>query len=124
MKKLIFLTTGTIIFCSAAFSAEEKFITKKQFIDNNLKKLEAQFDEIDTNKDGKMTVAEEKAYVKKMQEIANIRQELFKLADVNKDGKVTPEEQRTLLEKMDKNKDQNVTLEEQKEYLKKNKTKK
>ncbi len=125
MKKLMLILVGTIFTCNVAFSAEDKvLVTKKKFIDDNIKKLEAQFDAIDTNKDGKVTESEDKAYVKKMQEINNIRKEMSKLADTNKDGKITPEEQRALLEKMDSNKDGNVTLEEQKEYLKKNKAKK
>jgi len=125
MKKLILILVGTIFTCSVGFAAEDKvIITKKKFIDDNIKNLEARFDAIDTNKDGKITEAEDKAYVKKMQEANNIRKELSKLADTNKDGKITPEEQRTLLEKMDSNKDGNVTLEEQKDYLKKNKVKK
>ena len=125
MKKLIAILVVTILTCNVAFAAEDKvLVTKKKFVDDNIKKLEAQFDAIDTNKDGKITESEDKAYVKKVQEINNIRKELSKLADTNKDGKVTPEEQRALLEKMDTNKDGNVTLEEQKEYLKKNKAKK
>jgi Ca2+-binding EF-hand superfamily protein len=125
MKKLMFILFGTIFTCNVVFAAEDKvLVTKKKFIDDNIKKLEAQFDAIDTNKDGKITEAEDKAYVKLMQEINNIRKEMSKLADTNKDGKITPEEQKALLEKMDTNKDGNVTLEEQKEYLKKNKAKK
>ncbi len=125
MKKLIIILVGTIFTCSVSFAAEDKvLVIKKKFIDDNIKKLEAQFDAIDTNKDGKITEAEDKAYVKLMQEINNIRKEMSKLADTNKDGKITPEEQKALLEKMDTNKDGNVTLEEQKEYLKKNKAKK
>ena len=125
MKKLIIILVGTIFTCSVSFAAEDKvLVTKKKFVDDNIKKLEAQFDAIDTNKDGKITEAEDKAYVKLMQEINNIRKEMSKLADTNKDGKITPEEQKALLEKMDTNKDGNVTLEEQKEYLKKNKAKK
>ena len=125
MKKLMLILVGTIFTYNVAFAAEDKvLVNKKKFIDDNIKKLEAQFDAIDTNKDGKITEAEDKAYVKLMQEINNIRKEMSKLADTNKDGKITPEEQKALLEKMDTNKDGNVTLEEQKEYLKKNKTKK
>lgn len=119
MNKILLLYLSLILLNGNAISAEPKSITKKEFIDRNVKKLEQQFDAIDTNKDGKMTEAEEKAYIKKVEEIRQIRQNLFKLADTNKDGKVTKEEQQTLLEKMDTNKDGNVTLEEQKAYLKK-----
>ena len=124
MYKILILTFSLLILHTQANSAEEKSITKKQFIDSNLKKLEQQFDAIDTNKDGKMTEAEEKAYIKKIQEIRQVRQSILKLADTNKDGKVTKEEQDAILPLMDTNKDGNVTLEEQKAYLKKVNSKK
>ena len=124
MYKILILTFSLLLLHTQANSAEEKSITKKQFIDSNIKKLEQQFDTIDTNKDGKMTEAEEKAYVKKIQEIRQVRQNLLKLADTNKDGKVTKEEQDAILLLMDTNKDGDVTLEEQKAYLKKVNSKK
>ena len=124
MYKILILFLSVLLLNAQANSAEEKSITKKEFIDINLKKLEQRFDAIDTNKDGKMTQAEEKAYVKKIQEIRQVRQNILKLADTNKDGKVTKEEQDTILPLMDTNKDGNVTLEEQKAYLKKVNSKK
>ena len=124
MYKILILFLSVLLLNAQANSAEEKSITKKEFIDSNLKKLEQQFDAIDTNKDGKMTEAEEKAYVKKIQEIRQVRQSILKLADTNKDGKVTKEEQDAILPLMDTNKDGNVTLEEQKAYLKKVNSKK
>ena len=124
MYKILILFFLVLLLNAEANSAEEKSITKKQFIDNNLKKLEQQFDAIDTNKDGKMTEAEEKAYIKKIQEIRQVRQALLKLADTDNDGKVTGEEQKKLLIIIDVNKDGDVTLEEQKAYLKKIQTKK
>ena len=124
MYKILILFFSLLLLHTQANSAEEKSITKKQFIDSNLKKLEQQFDAIDTNKDGKMTETEEKAYVKKIQEIRQVRQSILKLADTNKDGKVTKEEQDAILPLMDTNKDGNVTLEEQKAYLKKVNSKK
>jgi len=124
MYKILILFFSLLLLQIQANSAEEKSITKKQFIDSNLKKLEQQFDAIDTNKDGKMTEAEEKAYIKKIQEIRQVRQALLKLADTNKDGKVTEEEQTKLLTTIDVNKDGDVTLDEQKAYLKKIQTKK
>ena len=124
MYKILILFFSILLLNTQANSAEEKYITKKQFIDSNLKKLEQQFDTIDTNKDGKMTEAEEKAYVKKIQEIRQVSQNLLKLADTNKDGKVTKEEQDAILLLMDTNKDGKVTLEEQKAYLKKVNSKK
>jgi len=124
MYKILILFFSLLLLHTQANSAEEKSITKKEFIDSNLKKLEQQFDAIDTNKDGKMTEAEEKAYIKKIQEIRQVRQSILKLADTNKDGKVTKEEQDAILPLMDTNKDGNVTLEEQKAYLKKVNSKK
>ena len=124
MYKILILFFSLLLLHTQANSAEEKSITKKEFIDSNLKKLEQQFDAIDTNKDGKMTEAEEKAYIKKIQEIRQVRQALLKLADTNNDGKVTEEEQTKLLTTIDVNKDGDVTLDEQKAYLKKIQTKK
>ena len=124
MYKILILFLSVLLLNAQANSAEEKSITKKEFIDSNLKKLEQQFDAIDTNKDGKITEAEEKAYIKKIQEIRQVRQSILKLADTNKDGKVTKEEQDAILPLMDTNKDGNVTLEEQKAYLKKVNSKK
>ena len=95
---------------------EKKFITKKEFIEKNLKQLEQRFDQIDTNKDGKMTAEEEKAFVAKVKQARADRQALLKLMDENKDGKITPEEEKKLLMAMDSNKDGEVTPAEQKAY--------
>ena len=95
---------------------EKKFITKKEFIEKNLKQLEQRFDQIDTNKDGKMTAEEEKAFVAKVKQARADRQALLKLMDENKDGKITPEEEKKLLMAMDSNKDGKVTPAEQKAY--------
>jgi len=110
-----------IIFASSTLHAEEKkFITKKQFLDSNIKKLEQQFNQIDANKDQKITAIEERAYLKKIQESRMLRASLAKLADADKDGKITPEEEKNLLTKMDVNKDGSVTFKEQKDYYQKN----
>jgi len=95
---------------------EKKFITKKEFIEKNLKQLEQRFDQIDTNKDGKMTAEEEKAFVAKVKQARADRQVLLRLMDENKDGKITPEEEKKLLMAMDSNKDGEVTPAEQKAY--------
>ena len=95
---------------------EKKFITKKEFIEKNIKQLEQRFDQIDTNKDGKMTAEEEKAFVAKVKQARADRQALLKLMDENKDGKITPEEEKKLLMAMDSNKDGEVTPAEQKAY--------
>ena len=95
---------------------EKKFITKKEFIEKNLKQLEQRFDQIDTNKDGKMTAEEEKAFVAKVKQARADRQALLRLMDENKDGKITPEEEKKLLMAMDSNKDGEVTPAEQKAY--------
>ncbi len=80
MYKILILFFSLLLLHTQANSAEEKSITKKQFIDSNLKKLEQQFDAIDTNKDGKMTEAEEKAYIKKIQEIRQVRQSFAQIS--------------------------------------------
>lgn len=95
---------------------EKKFITKKEFIEKNIKQLEQRFDQIDTNKDGKMTAEEEKAFVAKVKQARADRQALLRLMDENKDGKITPEEEKKLLMAMDSNKDGEVTPAEQKAY--------
>ena len=95
---------------------EKKFITKKEFIEKNLKQLEQRFDQIDTNKDGKMTEEEEKAFVAKVKQARADRQALLILMDENKDGKITPEEEKKLLMAMDSNKDGEVTPAEQKAF--------
>ena len=95
---------------------EKKFITKKEFIEKNLKQLEQRFDQIDTNKDGKMTAEEEKAFVAKVKQARADHQALLRLMDENKDGKITPEEEKKLLMAMDSNKDGEVTPAEQKAY--------
>ena len=68
-------------------AAEKKSITKKEFIDSNIKKLEQQFNAIDSNKDGKMTPAEERAYVQKVQKARLLRRNLAILADTTKTGR-------------------------------------
>lgn len=120
MIKKILLTFLLISISIVSHAAEKKFITKKEFLDSNIKKLEQQFDQIDSNKDQKITALEEKAYIKQVQEARLLRVGLAKLADVNKDGKITPEEEKILLTKMDTNKDGSVTFKEQTDYYKKN----
>ena len=44
----------------------DKTITKKEFLDKNLKVLEARFDAVDENKDGKITPAERKKFAEKI----------------------------------------------------------
>ena len=118
MKK-IFCITIILLSSSSLVIAdkhEKKFITKKEFIEKNLKQLEQRFDQIDTNKDGKMTAEEEKAFVAKVKQARADRQALLRLMDENKDGKITPEEEKKLLMAMDSNKDGEVTPAEQKAY--------
>ena len=118
MKK-IFCITIILLSSSSLVIAdkhEKKFITKKEFIEKNIKQLEQRFDQIDTNKDGKMTAEEEKAFVAKVKQARADRQALLRLMDENKDGKITPEEEKKLLMAMDSNKDGEVTPAEQKAY--------
>ena len=118
MKKIFCITIILLMSSSLVIADkhEKKFITKKEFIEKNLKQLEQRFDQIDTNKDGKMTEEEEKAFVAKVKQARADRQALLKLMDENKDGKITPEEEKKLLMAMDSNKDGEVTPAEQKAY--------
>ena len=124
MKKIFLILFVSVVASTAPLAAEKKSITKKEFIDSNIKKLEQQFNAIDSNKDGKMTPAEERAYVQKVQKARLLRRNLAMLADINKDGKISKDEEKKLLTKMDVNKDGSVTPKEQENYYNKNKTKK
>lgn len=124
MKKIILILISIIAISANSFAAELKTITKKEYLDNNMKRLEQEFDAVDTNKDSKVTPEEQKAYKTKIDEARKIDQELGKLADTDKDGKVSKEEREKILVAMDTNKDGSVTLQEQKDYLKKNNSKK
>jgi len=118
MKKIFCITIILLMSSSLVIADkhEKKFITKKEFIEKNLKQLEQRFDQIDTNKDGKMTAEEEKAFVAKVKQARADRQALLRLMDENKDGKITTEEEKKLLMAMDSNKDGEVTPAEQKAY--------
>ena len=124
MKKIFLILFISVVASTISLAAEKKSITKKKFIDSNIKKLEQQFNAIDSNKDGKMTPAEERAYVQRVQKARLLRRNLAILADTDKDGKISKDEEKKLLTKMDVNKDGSVTPKEQENYYNKNKTKK
>lgn len=124
MKKIIFTLATSIFIFNHAHAADLKTITKKEYIDSNTKRLEQEFDRVDTNKDGKATPEEQKEFTKTIAEARKVDEALGKLADTNKDGKVSQEERQKILIAMDVNLDGQVTPEEQKNYLKKNSTKK
>ena len=124
MKKIIFILATSIFIFNHAHAADLKTITKKEYIDSNTKRLEQEFDRVDTNKDGKATPEEQKSFTKKVVETRKVDEALGKLADTNKDGKLSQEERQKILVAMDVNKDGQVTPEEQKNYLKKNSTQK
>ena len=124
MKKIIFILAASIFIFNHAHAADLKTITKKEYIDSNTKRLEQEFDRVDTNKDGKATPEEQKVFTKKVVEARKVDEALGKLADTNKDGKLSQEERQKILVAMDVNKDGQVTPEEQKNYLKKNSTQK
>jgi len=121
MKKLLCLIILISFSSSSAIAKnhEIKFITKKKFIDDNIKRLNERFDQIDTNKDGKMTRDEETIFMKKIQNARANKRFLFKTMDTNKDGKISPNEEKKLLMAMDSNKDGEVSPQEQKNYFKK-----
>ena len=93
-----------VLFASSSFAVadkhEAKFITKKEFIERNLKQLEQRFDQIDTNKDQKIDAKENEAWRQKVikarkERAAAIQKqqaEIRKKVDINKDGKISKEE--------------------------------
>ena len=99
MKIIQYFIILTFILTFETF-AEFKTITKKEFLDRNLKILEKRFDQIDTNNDQKIDSKENKAYREKIIKIRKERtkrlkkksQELAKKIDTNKDGKITKKE--------------------------------
>ena len=97
-NKHLMLSLLSILYISNAH-AEFKSFTKKQFIDRNMKILEKRFDQIDTNKDGKIDAKENKAWHQKIQKLRQQRIAQLKKADLNKDGQVSPEELKKFREK-------------------------
>ena len=65
MKKIFLILLVFGVASTALLAAEKKSITKKEFIDSNIKKLEQQFNAIDSNKDGKMTTCRRKGICSK-----------------------------------------------------------
>lgn len=102
MKTMKIFTSIAIftLLLSAHSNAEFKTITKKEFLDSNIKLLEKRFDQIDTNKDQKIDAKENNVWVKKVMKarqdrakaIQKQRAELAKKIDTNKDGKISKEE--------------------------------
>jgi len=95
MKIFINILIFSILISSNA-NAEFKSITKKEYLDRNLKALEKRFDLIDTNKDQKIDAKENEAWRQKIinarKTQAKKRAELAKKIDTNKDGKLSKEE--------------------------------
>ena len=95
MKIIINILIFSILISSNA-NAEFKSITKKEYLDRNLKALEKRFDLIDTNKDQKIDAKENEAWRQKIinarKAQAKKRAELAKKIDTNKDGKLSKEE--------------------------------
>ena len=95
MKIFINILIFSILISSNA-NAEFKSITKKEYLDRNLKALEKRFDLIDTNKDQKIDAKENEAWRQKIinarKAQAKKRAELAKKIDTNKDGKLSKEE--------------------------------
>jgi Ca2+-binding EF-hand superfamily protein len=141
MIKKIISTALVIIFSVIVSSqAEEqlKTLTKKEFMDletknadkimqdqikaarerkkDILKRVEVIFNEIDTNKDGKITVEEQKTYQTR---VVEFRKNLMQLADTNKDNKISNKEMQDAIKKYDLNKDNILSEDEVKKALKK-----
>ena len=95
MKIFVNILIFSILISSNA-NAEFKSITKKEYLDRNLKALEKRFDLIDTNKDQKIDAKENEAWRQKIINARNAqakkRAELAKKIDTNKDGKLSKEE--------------------------------
>ena len=99
MKIIQYVLALTFILSFNAF-AEYKSITKKEFLDTNLKILEKRFDQIDINNDQKIDAKENKAWREKVikarqeraKKLKKRSQELAKKIDANKDGKITKKE--------------------------------
>jgi predicted ATPase with chaperone activity len=95
MKIFINILIFSILISTNA-NAEFKSITKKEYLDRNLKALEKRFDLIDTNKDQKIDAKENEAWRQKIinarKAQAKKRAELAKKIDTNKDGKLSKEE--------------------------------
>ena len=95
MKIFINILIFSILISTNA-NAEFKSITKKEYLDRNLKALEQRFDLIDTNKDQKIDAKENEAWRQKIinarKAQAKKRAELAKKIDTNKDGKLSKEE--------------------------------
>ena len=95
MKIFINILIFSILISTNA-NAEFKSITKKEYLDRNLKALEKRFDLIDTNKDEKIDAKENEAWRQKIinarKAQAKKRAELAKKIDTNKDGKLSKEE--------------------------------
>ena len=91
---------ATIILFSNNVFAEFKEISKKEFLESNLKALEKRFDQIDTNKDQKIDAKENEAWRQKVikarkERAAAIQKqhaEIRKKVDTKKNDKITKEE--------------------------------
>ena len=66
MKFFLVLIFAFLISSVSDAKNHDKTITKKEFLDKNLKVLEARFDAVDENKDGKITPAERKKFAEKI----------------------------------------------------------
>lgn len=99
MKIILYILALILVSNFEAF-AEYKTITKKEFLNQNLKILERRFDQIDTNNDQKIDAKENKAWREKVikarqeraKKLKKKSQELAKKIDTNKDGKITKKE--------------------------------
>ncbi len=140
IKKIISIALVIIFSVIVSSQAEEqlKTLTKKEFMDletknadkimqdqikaarerkkDILKRVEVIFNEIDTNKDGKITVEEQKTYQTR---VVEFRKNLMQLADTNKDNKISNKEMQDAIKKYDLNKDNVLSEDEVKKALKK-----
>ena len=99
MKFFLILMFALLVSSISNAKNHDKTITKKEFLDKNLKVLEARFDAVDENKDGKITPAERKKFADK---INKQRLALLKKIDTNNDGKISKAEEKAYREKIKK----------------------
>jgi hypothetical protein len=95
--KKILLSTVLVLFCNTVFAQNSPFPLKKQdYIDFNKKELENIFNNIDKNKDGR--ISKDEFFENPIKE-ATVR---FDNTDANKDGIVTLDEENAAIAKLKK----------------------
>lgn len=90
MKKIYFALFATVVSASAVVAEHHEAGAKRAGMWNMQAKMERHFDNLDTDKDGKISLEEQTAECKKK----------FEERDINKDGFLTKDEIKSHLEQM------------------------